>query len=212
MRKSIIILLFIFFGTICQARDKGSVPEGAVPEVKKWDFAMEYFHYVGIDESIPEGTFYGDHGDLHLEARFNYEDIDTASLFAGKRFTFGKEVEFSLVPMAGVLFGNTEGLAPGFIINISWGMLNFYSESEYIFDFSGRENDFFYEWMELVLKPIDWLYFGLAFQKFQLFETPYEYQRGITLGFDIGSISVGGYLFNIDREDSYGIIAFDIDF
>jgi hypothetical protein len=209
MKRSLILLFFISFMTLCQARDKGAPPKDAVPE--KWDFALEYFNYIA-SENISEGTFYADHGDLHLEARYNYEDINTLSVFAGKRYTFGKTGEYNFVPMAGVLFGNTEGVAPGIILNFSWGKLNLYSENEYIFDYSGKQNDFFYTWTELILSPTKWFHFGFVLQKFQLIQTPYIAQTGINLGFDVKNISVNGYIFNVTKDSSYSILSFDINF
>lgn len=211
MIRFLLILFFIFFGIICQARDKGAPPKDAVPE--KWDFALEYFNYLTNSDSVSEATFYADRGDLHLEARYNYEDIDTTSIFAGKRYTFGKTDNYHIVPMGGVLFGKTEGVAPGIIFNFTWWeKLAFYSENEYIFDFSGKQNDFFYTWTELILHPTKWLHFGLVLQKFELFQTPYVAQTGVNLGFDIKSVSVNGYIFNVSKDDSYSILSFDIDF
>ena len=46
---------------------------------------------------------------FYAEARYNYEDVNTASLYAGKSFSGGKKLEFTVTPMAGVVFGKYFG-------------------------------------------------------------------------------------------------------
>ncbi len=74
---------------------------------------------------------------LHLEARYNYEDRNTASVFAGMNFSFGNQLKLSLTPMAGLVFGRLNGAAPGLETVLSYKIFNFNSQSEYLFDFYG---------------------------------------------------------------------------
>src|SRR5688572_10955709 len=79
-----------------------------------WNFsAWAEMFFISNGENFFNPTFYARHKSLHLEGRYNYEDLNTASVWAGKRFRFGKPVEFVIVPMAGLVFGNTNGVAPG---------------------------------------------------------------------------------------------------
>src|ERR1044072_7283523 len=74
----------------------------------QWNFSAwaEMFIIPG-EEDFFNPTFYARHKSLHLEARYNYEDRNTASLWAGHRFKFGKGVKFVFVPMGAIVFGNT---------------------------------------------------------------------------------------------------------
>src|SRR5690349_10797432 len=110
-----------------------------------WKFsAWGDFFILPDEKDFVNPTFYARHKNLHLEGRYNYEDRNTASLWAGRRFEFGHSVKFVLVPMAAIVFGNTDGMAPGLEAEIMYGKFDFYSESEYLFDFAGKENNFFY--------------------------------------------------------------------
>ena len=97
--------------------------EGAAQEPdstsSRWRFSAwaEMFIIPG-EQDFFNPTFYARHKTLHLEGRFNYEDRNTASVWAGRRFQFGKPVEFVFVPMGAVVFGNTNGLAPGLEMEI----------------------------------------------------------------------------------------------
>src|SRR5262245_17919341 len=72
---------------------------------EQWRFSewAEMFIIPG-EEDFFNPTFYARHKNLHLEGRFNYEDRNTASIWAGRRFKFGKAVEFVFVPMAAIVF------------------------------------------------------------------------------------------------------------
>src|SRR5436189_4969454 len=103
-------LLFL----ICFASLKLYAQEDQIDSANsRWNFSAwaEMFIIPGAEDFF-NPTFYARHNSLHLEARYNYEDRNTASLWAGHRFKFGKGVKFVLVSMGSVVFGNTNGLAP----------------------------------------------------------------------------------------------------
>ena len=75
---------------------------------------------------------------------------------------------------------------------IMFNKFDFYSESEYVFDFKTRENDFFYVYSEMALRPIQTIRTGMVVQRTKLFETERELERGI----------FGEYYFKNFRGDS----------
>ncbi|MFY0577478.1 hypothetical protein ACN28S_26995 [Cystobacter fuscus] len=83
-------------------------------EPPAWSFWVEGDYF-----ALPDATDYilwlasADHGLLHLEARYNHEDLRTASTFVGLNFGFGERLRLELTPLAGVVLGRTSGLAPG---------------------------------------------------------------------------------------------------
>jgi len=50
-----------------------------------------------------------DRGALHLEARYNYEALDTGSLFAGWTFAGGDKLTYELTPMLGAVLVRRKG-------------------------------------------------------------------------------------------------------
>jgi hypothetical protein len=179
----------------------------------RWNFSAwaEMFIIPG-EEDFFNPTFYVRHKTLHLEARYNYEDRNTASLWAGHRFKFGKGVKFVFVPMGSVVFGNTNGLAPGLEMEIVYKKFDFYTESEYVFDFSSRENNFFYNYSELAIRPIVPLRTGIITQRTKLFETPREFQAGVFAEYYFGRCRAGVFYFSPFAQDNYWIASFSVDF
>lgn len=197
----------IFSAMVCFAQE-----EDTIPEPKKWEFSVSNYLYLLPDDVYSAPAFIADQGHLHLAARYNYENFMTGSVFGGYNFSTGDKFNFNVTPELGVVFGKTNGIAPGLILDMYFGKFNLYSESEYLFDFSGKESNYFYAWSELTMAPVEWLQFGIALQRTRVFKTDLEVQPGLTLGFNWKFLSVGGYVFNLGWDDPYGILAIEVRF
>lgn len=58
-----------------------------------WELSASLaFYFVEGDENYLWPTVMADRDWLHLEARYNYEDLDTASLWLGYNLSFGEEL------------------------------------------------------------------------------------------------------------------------
>lgn len=179
----------------------------------QWNFSAwaEMFIIPG-EEDFFNPTFYARHKTLHLEARYNYEDRNTASVWAGRRFKFGKGLKFVVIPMGSIVFGHTNGLAPGLETEITYKKLDFYSENEYVFDFSSRENNFFYSYSELAIRLIDPLRTGIMTQRTRIFESPRELERGVFAEYYFRKFRAGVFYFNPFASDNFWIASFSVDF
>jgi len=123
-------VLAIVLGVVSSA--SGQEVDAEAPE---WSFsASTYIYFLPDEANYAQPTVTADRGWLHLEARYNYEDHDTGSLWAGYNFSGGETVTWELAPMLGGVFGNTAGLAPAYKGSLSWRKLEFASEGEYVFD------------------------------------------------------------------------------
>ena len=180
---------------------------------KKWNFSAwaEYFVLPG-EQDFFNPTFYARSDKLHFEGRYNYEDRNTASFWGGWRFKFGKGVKFVVVPMIGGVVGNTNGIAPGLELEIMYKKFDFYSESEHVFDFNTKENNFFYMYSELAFRPIKAIRTGMITQRTRLYETDRELNRGIFGEYYFGRFRVGAFYFNPFADDNFLIASFSVDF
>ncbi len=128
-------------------------------------------------------TIFADRGPLHLEARYNYEDFDTISLWGGWGFTFGDERRYAkLTPMLGAVAGNVSGLAPGLEIDAKWGRVTYWLESEYLFDLKDSAGNYLYTWSELYYSFVPWLWAGGSLQRFKAAGSPNEVDVGPMIG------------------------------
>ena len=121
---------------------------------KAWSFSVSAYTYIVPDDrDYVQPTFTADRGWLHLEARYNYEALDTGSAWVGYNFSGGETLAWEFTPMLGGVFGDTNGVAPGYKGSLGWWKLELYSEGEYVFDADSSSDSFFYNWSELTLAP-----------------------------------------------------------
>jgi hypothetical protein len=178
-----------------------------------WSFSLSgFYYYVPEDKNLLSFIGYADHKRFHLEARYNYEDRNTGSVFGGWRFETGNSFEFAATPMVGVIFGNLDGIAPGLELEATYGKFGYYSETEYVIDFSGDENNFVYVWGELVFKPIPALDIGVTYQKTRLYQTDVDIQWGILSKYSFGRFTAGAYYFNPFTSDDFIVFSLSLDF
>jgi hypothetical protein len=188
------------------AQDKaGAAPDAAetaaAAESPAWEFtASVYGYFPPEDRDYGQPTVTADRGALHLEARYNYEGIETGSAWVGWNFGFGDKLRLDATLMAGGVFGDTNGVAPGYELTLSWGPLELYSEGEWVFDLEDSGNDFFYNWAQLGYSPWEWLTVGFASQRTRAYETSLDVQRGPFVGFTYKSLTLTVYVFNADAE------------
>ncbi len=180
------------------------VPDSASAEAPRWSFRGEVGYYYLPDDTDYAGALVSaDRGLIHLEARYHYEDYRTLSTFFGLNFGFGEEFRLELTPMAGVAVGNTKGLAPGLLLNLSYWKLELYSEAEYLFDFEDSGSNFFYTWTELSFWPVEWVRAGFVTERTRLIETGLEIERGFLVGFAYRQFAATVHVLNPGADGAY---------
>lgn len=193
--------------------------KNATPEVTKhadekaWSFSLYATTYVVPDfREYVQPTFTADRGWFHLETRYNYENLDTGSVWLGYNFGGGEKLEWEFTPMLGGIFGDTTGIAPGYKLSLSYGKLEFSSEGEFVFDTRNEEGSFLYFWSELSYAPVDWFRFGLVGQRTHAYQTDVDIQRGILVGFSHKEVNFTTYVFNLDHGKPTWVFAVGLSF
>ena len=217
-----ILVLVVCCGSSLSAQTAASPTQVATPETpaapesgaaREWTFSAVVSGYQVPDDRIyPQPTLTADRGWLHLEARYNYEDIDTGSAWVGYNLGGGEKVAWELTPMFGGVFGNVSAVAPGYRGSVSWRRLEFYSEGEYVFGSKDAEERFFYNWSELTVAPADWWRVGLATQRTRAYAADREIQRGLVAGFSYRNFDSAVYFFNPDDDFSVVVATVTFDF
>ena len=205
-RSPVVALGFLAVAAIGRAQTPSATSTNNTPPSateataeRKWSFsASAYAYFVPDSREYVQPTVTADRDWLHLEARYNYEDLETGSVWVGYNFSGGEKLAWEFTPMLGGVFGNTTGLAPGYKGSLSWWKLELYSEGEYVWDTGDSSGSFFYNWSELTLSPVDWFRFGLVTQRTRVYETEHDVQRGLLAGFSWKMIDLTAYVFNLD--------------
>lgn len=190
--------------------DSAALASGAPPT---WEFALSaYFIDPPGEDGYTTTILYADRGPLHVEARYNYEDLDTASVFAGWTFEVGDELHAALTPMIGGVFGDTNGVAPALLVDADWRKLNFYTEAEYVFDTDDSEDNYFYSWSTLMWQFNEEFAAGVVTERTKIVDTNRNLQVGLALTVTPGPIGFSLYAYNPGSDVDYYTLSVDLSF
>jgi len=207
MKKLLTVLIFVCATILCSnAQDVTDTTE------KKWDLRADINMFFIPDLFIVSPLFRADKNKLHLEARYNYEDLETFSGWVGYNFMGGKNFEYTITPMVGGVVGLSTGIAPGLEFSIAYKKFELYNESEYIFDVETNENNFFYSWADLTYSATEWLSVGLSGQRTQLYQTDLDIQRGLLVGGSYKNFELTGYVYNLGLDNVFVLIGISANF
>jgi hypothetical protein len=173
---------------------------------------------------VPEGTSYvnpvlaADHRWLHLEARYNDEDLRTASLWVGYNFvrgdvSAGDKWELDITPMLGGVFGRTDGVAPGCEVSLSYRKkVEASISNEYVFDTTRKSGNFYYSWPQLTYSPVDWFHVGAVAQHTAAYQTSLSIQRGFLVGFSRRKWELTTYVFDPGTSGTIVVLESGVSF
>ena len=169
------------------------------PDTAKNPFAFNLTvdgYIVPHDQSYVDPVFTADHEWLHLEARYNYENLRTGSVWIGYKFTAGKKLVLDVTPMIGGVFGRTTGIAPGCEASLVYKKVELTISNEYVFDTTHKSGSFYYAWPELTYSPLNWFHVGLVAEHTKAFHSNLDVQRGFLVGVSHKKWEFTTYVFN----------------
>src|SRR5437773_5240779 len=182
-------------------------------EEKAWSFSASVSTYIlPNDQEYVQPTLTADRGWLHLETRYNYENLETGSVWVGYNLSGGEKLEWEFTPMLGGVFGNTTGIARGYRLSLTYWKFELSSEGEFVFDTGNSEGSFFYSWSELSVSPVDWFRFGLVGQRTRAYQTDVDIQRGFLVGFSYKKIDFTTYVLKLDRDKPTWVFSVGVSF
>jgi hypothetical protein len=189
------------------------VTEPNSPSARQWSFSMSATCYI-----VPHGGSYvspvitADRNQLHLEARYNYEAIQTGSLWVGRSFSIGSKLTLEVTPMIGGVVGTLKGLAPGYNASLSYKRIVLSTQGEYFIAPANRSDNFFYSWMEATYSPAEWLRAGFVAQRTKAYETDLDVQRGVLVGFSKKRLDFTAYVLNAGWTDPTVVLTISMKF
>jgi len=208
---STVLFLFANGGMAQTTNTEATLPDE--PSTKAWSFNASVFGYLIPDSrDYVNPNFTADHGPLHFEARYNYEALETGSLWVGYKFSTGETLVFEFAPMLGGVFGNLTGVAPGYNLLLSYKRFELSSQGEYYFDAAESSENFFYTWSELTYSPLEWLRAGLVIQRTKAYKTEFDIQRGFLVGVAYKRVDLTGYVFNLGWTDPTLVLSIGFSF
>ncbi len=183
------------------------------PATAPWSYSVAASaNFVPNGRSFIQPTVTADQSWLHLEARYNYEALETGSAWLGYNIRMGDKLSLVVTPMLGGVFGDLTGVAPGYELTLSYWKLELYSEGEFVFDKGDSSESFFYTWSQLTVAPAKWCQLGLVIQRTRAYESDRDVQRGFLVGFACRNWNVTASVFNPDENHPVVVVALQFTF
>jgi len=196
-----------------QETTAGASPASSNATPNPWAFFLTTSGYIVPDgQSYVSPDFSADRGWIHLEARYNDEALETGSLWAGYNFSAGKKLVLDATPMLGGVFGNLNGVAPGYLVTLTYKRVQLYSQGEYVFDTRNRGSNFFYSWNQITYPLLNWLEVGLVAQRTRVYHTSLNVQRGVLVGFTYKKVNLRLNVFNFGWTTPTEVLSLGLNF
>ncbi|MEO6316283.1 MAG: hypothetical protein ABIU63_14315 [Chitinophagaceae bacterium] len=181
----------------------------AMKEVRpQTTISVEQYSYMGLGNAslLTPVAHYENKHNWYAEARYNYEDINTFSLYAGRTFSGHDDLSWSLTPMVGGMAGKLKGGSFGLNSACTFRKFGFSSQAQYSVSADTQNDNFFYNWSELYYQPVRWIYTGIALQHTRAYATTALLNPGILLGFSYNQWSFPLYSFNPFAVERYFVL------
>lgn len=205
------LVLLASIAGIAPPQDRGGAHRR--DDAHEWSISLTTFAYfVPGERDFAGGAAAADRGWIHLEVRYNYEDLRTGSFFAGWNGSAGGEVKIAATLMVGAVAGETDAVAPAGTLALSWKALEAYFEGEYLFDLEDASDNFFYSWVEIAVRPIRWLRFGLVGERSQAFSDDDEFHAGVLAGIELKGLEFTVHLLDADLDEPVTVLSLRTEF
>ena len=139
---------------------------------------------------------YKGNNNFYAEARYNYEDLNTVSLYGGRCFTGGKNISYSITPMTGLVFGKFNGVSFATNATADYRRLNFSGQVQYTVNSKEKKESFFYNWSEISYQVFEKIYSGISIQQTMQVNTKMKTEKGLLIGYCSGKITIPVYIFS----------------
>ena len=211
-------LLLVVLGLAVANAFGGSAPAPVAPPAQEttdsaWEGSFSVYGYVAEHaQDYVNPSLTADRGWLHLEARYNYEAIESGSAWIGYNFSFGKKLVFEITPMLGGVVGEINGVAPGYTITITYGPLELFTQGEYFFDAATRDGNFFYNASEFTCAISRWFRVGLALDRTKVIDSNLAIRRGPLVGFTYKRFDFSTYWLEPGSKGSTLVVGATVNF
>lgn len=179
----------------------------------QWTAEIELYKYIGTggESSFQPLGHIRSPNNWYGEIRYNYEDAQTVSFYAGKTFSGGKLAEYSITPMAGYSTGVFTGVSLGVNTDVEWKSFYFSAQSQYSMSSKTKEDNFLFSWSELGYSISDHFFTGISLQYTRtICQTDLE--PGIVTGLSFKNFEIPFYVFKPFRSSRYFVLGLSYEF
>jgi hypothetical protein len=174
---------------------------------------LEQYYYAGTYQTftLVPVAYYQSSNKWYAEGRFNYEAMNTLSLYGGKTFTKNAAVSYSATPIAGVVLGQMNGGSVGLNLAVDYQKFNFNTQSQHTFSIQQPGNSFTYSWSDFTYRFFKKFAGGASLQQTKLYRVNGAFEKGILLKTSFKNWTFPLYIFRPEAPDRYFVLGINYE-
>ena len=148
---------------------------------------------------------------VYTEMRYNYEEMETASVYLGKSFSKERELSYDITPMLGMVFGNFNGGSLAINMDVEYKKTFVSMQMQYTASSDAKENNFLFNWTEMAYQPLEWFYTGVSMQQTKMYKTGFKSEYGVLIGFLVKKFTIPVYVFSPVNKNRNFIVGINVE-
>ena len=169
---------------------------------------LQQYYYMGAyrEFSVVPIASYQTSNNWYMEARYNYEALNSFSLYYGKTFEKTAPVSYQVSPILGFVAGSLDGGSVGMNLEMDYNKLNFNTQSQYTFSIDKRSNSYVYSWSDLTYQLTDRFAAGVSLQQTKLYQVNGTFESGILVKAAYNAWTFPLYIFRPGTGNRYFVL------
>lgn len=147
----------------------------------------------------------------YAECRYNYEEVNTFSVFGGKIMEGGKAFHYRFIPMLGISAGDFTGVSVATKTDFEWKRFFLSAEMQYSTSFHNKRSDFLFNWSELGYSVSDIFFCGVSMQYLHADKSG-NFEPGLMAGVNYKKITLPLYVFSPFKGSRYFVLGVNYAF
>lgn len=166
------------------------------------------YYYMGEKQAftlIPI-VYYQTTKNWYMEGRYNYEALNTMSVYAGKTFEKKSQLSLAASPMLGVVIGKFNGGSVGVNSEADFKKYFFSSQLQYTFSVKDKAENFLYSWSDISYQAFSNFCAGFSLQQTNLYKDHCKLEKGIFVKAFFNKWTIPIYVFSPSASDRYFVL------
>jgi hypothetical protein len=147
----------------------------------------------------------------YAECRYNYEEVNTFSVFGGKIIEGGNAFRYHFIPMLGISAGDFTGVSVATKTDLEWKRFFLSAEMQYSASFQNKRSNFIFNWSEFGYGVSDFFFCGVSMQ-YLLANKSGNFEPGFMAGINYKKITLPLYVFSPFRSSRYFVLGVNYAF
>jgi hypothetical protein len=166
----------------------------------------QYYSVQGKTMSFTPIVWYQAKTGWYAEARYNYEAVNSISVYTGKTIERRSKLSYSLNTIAGIVMGGFKGGSIAVNADAEYKKIFFSLQSQYTFSVENRSLNYIYIWSDICYQLFPSLSAGISLQQTNGNNTEVISEKGIFVKAGSGKWNVPLYIFNPFNNNRYMVL------